>query len=35
MHDPGVIQFSSSLSKDQSLTEVKKTMLDTIAGIDH
>ncbi len=33
MHDPGVIQFSSSLSKDQSLPEVKKTMLDTISGI--
>ncbi len=33
LHDPGVVQFSSTLSKEQSLPDVKKTMLDTISGL--
>jgi len=33
MHDPGVVQFSATLSKEQSLSDVKKAMLDTIAGL--
>ncbi len=32
-HDPGVIEVSARLSKDQSLSDVKKTMLDTLAGV--
>jgi len=33
LHDPGLIEFSSTLSKDQKLDDVKKTMLDTISGL--
>ena len=33
LHDPGVIEVSARLSKDQSLSDVKKTALDTIAGL--
>jgi zinc protease len=33
LHDPGVVEFSATLSNDQKLDEVKKTMLDTISGI--
>ena len=33
LHDPGVIEVSARLSNDQSLSDVKKTMLDTIAGV--
>ncbi|HVW07235.1 MAG TPA: pitrilysin family protein [Bryobacteraceae bacterium] len=32
-HDPGLIEFSARLSNDQDLDEVKKTMLQTIAGL--
>ena len=33
LHDPGVIEVSARLSNDQSLSDVKKTMLDTLAGV--
>jgi zinc protease len=33
LHDPGVVEFSSTLSKDQKLDDVKKTMLEAIAGL--
>lgn len=33
MHDPGWVQVFASLSKDQSLADVKKTITDTIAGL--
>jgi zinc protease len=32
-HDPGLIEFASRLSKEQSLPDVKKTILDTLAGL--
>lgn len=32
-HDPGLIEFTSRLSNEQSLTDVKKTMLETISGL--
>jgi zinc protease len=33
LHDPGVIEVSARLSNDQNLGDVKKTMLETIAGV--
>ena len=33
MHDPGVIQFSATLGKEQSLDDVKKTILATVSGL--
>ncbi len=33
LHDPGFVLVSASLSKDQSLDEARKTILDTIAGV--
>jgi len=32
-HDPGIVQFSATLSNDQKLDDVKKTMLDTVDGL--
>ncbi len=32
LHDPGFVLVSASLSKDQSLDDVRKTIVDTIAG---
>lgn len=32
LHDPGVVTVSATLSKDQSLDNARKTMLDTIAA---
>ena len=33
LHDPGVVEFSATLSKEQKLDDAKKTMLDTISGL--
>ena len=33
LHDPGFVLVSASLSKDQSLEEARKTILDTVAGV--
>ncbi len=33
LHDPGFVLVSANLSKDQSLDEARKTILDTIAGV--
>ena len=33
LHDPGVIELSARLSNEQNLGDVKKTMLETIAGV--
>jgi zinc protease len=33
LHDPGMILVSASLTKDQSLDEVRKIAIDTIAGV--
>src|ERR1700733_12049334 len=33
LHDPGFVLVSAGLSKDQSLDEVRKTILDTVAGV--
>src|SRR5580692_5285369 len=33
LHDPGFVLVSASLSKDQSLDEARKTILDTVAGV--
>ena len=33
LHDPGFVLVSASLSKDQSLDDVRKTILDTVAGV--
>src|SRR5947208_2088133 len=33
LHDPGFVRVSSTLSDEQSLDEVKKIILDTIAGL--
>ncbi len=33
LHDPGFVMVSAALSKDQSLDDVRKTILDTIAGV--
>ena len=33
LHDPGFVMVSANLSKDQSLEEARKAILDTIAGI--
>src|SRR5262245_55417425 len=33
LHDPGVVLISATLSDDQSLDEVKKIILDTVAGL--
>src|SRR5204863_9715076 len=34
-HDPGVVMLSATLSDTQSLAEVKKIMIDTVAGLSH
>src|ERR1700691_5888274 len=33
LHDPGFVLVSANLSKDQSLEEARRTILDTIAGL--
>ena len=33
MHDPGLVIASATLSRDQSLDDVRKTMLDTVAAV--
>ena len=33
LHDPGFVTATATLSKDQSLDDVRKTMLDTIAAV--
>src|ERR1700733_1248124 len=33
LHDPGVVLIDARLSKDQSLDEARKTILDTVAGV--
>jgi zinc protease len=33
LHDPGMVEVSATLSKDQSLDDARKTILDTIAGV--
>src|ERR1019366_4095612 len=33
LHDPGFLTASASLSNDQSLDDVRKTMMDTIAAV--
>jgi zinc protease len=33
LHDPGFVLVAASLSKDQSLDEARKTILDTVAGV--
>ena len=33
LHDPGFVMVSARLSKDQSLEEARKTILDTVAGV--
>lgn len=33
LHDPGLVEFTASLNRDQSLDAAKKAILDTIAGI--
>src|SRR5499427_4023082 len=33
LHDPGVVLLSATLSDDQSIDEVKKIILDTVAGL--
>jgi zinc protease len=33
LHDPGYVLVAATLSKDQSLDEARKTILDTVAGV--
>ena len=33
LHDPGFVEAAATLSKDQSIDDAKKIMLDTIAGV--
>ena len=33
LHDPGFVLVSATLSKDQSLDDVRKTIIDTVAGV--
>jgi zinc protease len=33
LHDPGFVMVSASLSKDQSLDEARKTIIDTVAAV--
>jgi len=33
LHDPGFVMVSATLSKDQSLDDARKTILDTVAGV--
>jgi zinc protease len=33
LHDPGIVVLSATLSDEQSLDEVKKIMIDTVAGL--
>jgi zinc protease len=33
LHDPGFVLVSANLSKDQSLDDVRKTIVDTVAGV--
>jgi zinc protease len=33
LHDPGFVMVAAALSKDQSLEEARKTILDTVAGV--
>jgi zinc protease len=33
LHDPGFVLVTATLSKDQSLDEARKTILDTVAGV--
>ena len=33
LHDPGFVMASATLSKDQSLDDARKTILDTVAGV--
>src|SRR5580658_3308913 len=33
LHDPGFVMVTAGLSKDQSLEEARKTILDTVAGV--
>jgi zinc protease len=33
LHDPGFVLVSATLSKDQSLDDARKTILDTVAGV--
>jgi zinc protease len=33
LHDPGYVLVSSTLSRDQSLDEARKTIIDTVAGV--
>lgn len=33
LHDPGLVEFTAGLNKDQSLDAAKKAILDTIAGV--
>src|SRR5580704_5582046 len=33
LHDPGYVLVSATLSKDQSLDDARKTILDTVAGV--
>jgi zinc protease len=33
LHDPGFVMATAALSKDQSLEEARKTILDTVAGV--
>jgi zinc protease len=33
LHDPGFVEVSATLSKDQSLDDARKTILDTVAGV--
>ncbi len=33
MHDPGVLEVTATLSKDQSLEDARKTINDTVAGV--
>src|SRR6202789_237729 len=33
LHDPGFVLVSANLSKDQSLEDARKTIIDTVAGV--
>jgi len=33
LHDPGFVEVSATLSKDQSLDDARKTILDTVGGV--
>src|ERR1700733_3895426 len=33
LHDPGFVMVSANLSKDQSLEDARKTIIDTVAGV--